>query len=240
MHRHGSSGTTADKGRPGGAGMLLFSPSAAGAPWGPGGAGPPRSPRPRGGPQGPASSSRLHEALQPWPLGSEEGPAALALKLGPGVAQLHEDQAGVLLVGLPLGLWTVSVRGRLLPGPPPRCPRPHPPCPGGPPARHGGTASSPGWASPGRPCPRASSGSRRPTAQCAAWTAGRGCSSPCPPSSPGAAETGAVQAVLGPALPHPQASRGARLWPWDACRSPSPAAPVPAWTRPGLAGRGVD
>lgn len=73
------------------------------------------------------------------------------------------------------------------PGPAPARPAWRSPCPGGRPARPGGTASSPGRASPGRPCPRAPSGSRRPTARCAAWRAGRGCSSPCPRSTPGAA-----------------------------------------------------
>lgn len=73
------------------------------------------------------------------------------------------------------------------PRPAPRAPAWHSPCPGGRPARPGDTASSPARASPGRPCPRESSGSRRPTARCATWTAGRGCSSPCPRSTPGAA-----------------------------------------------------
>lgn len=77
-------------------------------------------------------------------------------------------------------------------------PHPHSPCLGGPPARPCGTASSLARASPGQPCPRASSGSRRPTAQCAAWTAGRGCSSLCPRSSPGAARhTGAAERAPG-------------------------------------------
>lgn len=36
--------------------------------------------------------------------GSEEGPGTLAFKLGPGVAQLHKDHPGLLLVGLSCGL----------------------------------------------------------------------------------------------------------------------------------------
>ena len=93
------------------------------------------------------SQLQLQSHMRSRTRGSEERPGALALKLSPGVIELHEDHPGVLLVGLPPGLQGGQhSRGGLPRACPPQpgahlvqgtpnlapTPTPHPPCLGDP------------------------------------------------------------------------------------------------------------
>lgn len=73
----------------------------------------------------PAASSSVSHTRSHGHAGSIEGTGALALELGPSVAQLHEDHPGLLLIGLPSCLWDLVV-SRASPALPPCSPRPRP------------------------------------------------------------------------------------------------------------------
>jgi len=81
------------------------------------------------------SQHRLQSQTRSRACRSEEWPGALALKLSPRIVELHEDHPGILLVGLPPGLWGGRhCEGGLSPHPPtptwhPRQPYPAAPAP---------------------------------------------------------------------------------------------------------------